>query len=209
MLGQMRLGGELMSAHVTLTTFVWSGLTLEQALSRFAELPSSPPAVAILYSPRRCELATFAEGLLRGPNGQPIDTTTIFEARVFHQTAELRWLNDPSPQALHRAVILIDPAPATFPKGWDEGESEQHAIAVIETLPQTALLWGQGTGRPISDGWSELATARIGRLLVPLAGVNANQRVLLHSLEYVVAEEEDGNAVIFDERLVKLEVDRG
>ena len=90
-------------------------------------------------------------------------------------------------------------------EGW---EPENDRPSVIETLPQTYLLWGEGTGRAVNAGWSELATARIGGLRVPVSNVGKNQRVLLHCVEYIV-EADHGNAVVYDERLVKLEVAYG
>ncbi len=181
-------------------------LALNEALSAFAALIDANGATAILYSPRRFELATFANGTLQGWDGQPIeDIGSVFEARVFDDTAELRWLNDPSPEQCHRAVILTEQDRTGMLEGW---EPEKDRPSVIETLSQTYLLWGEGTGRPLSNGWSELATARIGGLQVPVGNAGRNQRVLLHSVEYIV-EAEHGNAVVFDERLVKLEVDRG
>jgi CRISPR-associated protein (TIGR03984 family) len=118
--------------------------------------------------------------------------------------AELRWLNDPGPEQRHRAVILAEQNHAGALIDWVRLEQPD----VIARLPQTYLLWGEGTGRQVGNGWSELATARIGALPIPLRNVDRNQRVLLHSLEYV-AEAEDGNAVVLDERLLKLEVPRG
>jgi CRISPR-associated protein (TIGR03984 family) len=178
-------------------------LPLSDALSAFAKVIGAELATALLYSPRRCTLAGFTGGALHGPDGQLVDTVGVFEARVFCETAELRWLNDPSPEQNHRAVIL--------------SEREQQALSewqpvkqdgVIWTLPQTYLLWGEGTGQQIGGGWSELAMARIGALPVPVGNVGRNQRVLLHSVEYIV-EADHGNAVVFDERLVKLEVVSG
>ena len=176
---------------------------LSDALSAFATVIGTNGATAILYTPRRCELATFAKETLRGWDGQPVDLGSVFEVRVFCETAELRWLNDPGPEQCHRAVILTE---RELPKLGDWHREQE--VNVIETLPQTYLLWGEGTGRQVNDGWSELATARIGGLPVPVGNVGKNQRVMLHSVEYVV-EANHGNAVIFDERLVKLEVDRG
>jgi CRISPR-associated protein (TIGR03984 family) len=189
----------------TLFVFTRQGLSLADALSGFATVIGTNGATAILYSPRRCELATYAEGALRASDGQRVDIGTVFEARVFNETAELRWLNDPGPEQCHRAVILTEQDRAGVLEGW---EPDNDRPSVIETLPQTYLLWGEGTGRQVNNGWSELATARIGGLRVPLGNVGKNQRVLLHSVEYIV-EAEHGNAVVFDERLVKLEVDRG
>jgi CRISPR-associated protein (TIGR03984 family) len=176
--------------------------TLNDALSDFAAVVGAERATAILYSLERCELATLANGILHSWDGQPVDIGRVFEARVFNETAELRWLNDRGPEQNHRAVILTEQDRTGMPEGW---ERENDGSSVIETLPQTYLLWGEGTGRKMNDGWSELATARIGALWVPVSNVGMNQRVLLHTVEYII-EAKDGNAVVCDERLVKLEV---
>lgn len=188
-----------------LFVYTRQGLSLADALSAFSTVIVSDGATAILYSPRRCDLATLANEVLHGPDGQPVDLASVFEARVFNETAELRWLNDPGPEQCHRAAILTEQDRAGMLADW---EPEKDRRTVIETLPQTYLLWGEGTGRPVSNGWSELATARIGGLRVPVGNVGRNGRVLLHSVEYIV-EAEHGNAVVYDERLVRLEVDRG
>jgi len=198
-----------MNNKVTLFVSTRQKLPLADALSAFAKVIGAEPATALLYSPRRCTLAVFTGGALHGPDGQPVDTAGVFEARVFCETAELRWLNDPSPEQCHRAVILSEREQQAL----SEWQPEKQA-GVIWTLPQTYLLWGEGTGnsehagKPLAPGWSELATARIGALPVPVANVGKKQRVCLHSVEYIV-EAEHGNAVIFDERFVKLEVARG
>ncbi|MEZ6141677.1 MAG: CRISPR-associated protein Csx19 [Zavarzinella sp.] len=187
----------------TLFVYTRQNLALNEALSAFATILDANGATAILYSPRRCELATFAEGALRASDGQRVDIGTVFEARVFSETSELRWLNDPSPAKCHQAVILTEHEQSLS----DDWKMHQEKT-VIEKLDQTYLLWGEGTGRPVSDGWSELGTARIGALRIPKGNVGKNQRVLLHSVEYIV-EADHGNAVIFDERLLKLEVANG
>jgi CRISPR-associated protein (TIGR03984 family) len=194
-----------MNNEATLFVSTRQKLTLADALSSFGQVIGAEPATALLYSPRRCTLARFTGGALHGPDGQPVDTAGVFEARVFCETAELRWLNDPGPEQCHRAVILSEKDRTGMLEGW---ELEKNQPRVIETLNQTYLLWGEGTGRPVSNGWSELAMARIGALSVPVANVAENQRVRLRSVEYVI-KAEHGNAVIFDERLVKLEVASG
>jgi len=188
----------------SLYTYTQRMLSLKDALEAFAVVVGPKRATAILYSPRRCDLASLADGSLFGPDDKPMDIATVFEARVFNESAELRWLNDPSPEKRHRAVILAESDHSEKLPDWTPTDSPP----VIETLPQTYLLWGEGTGRPMTGGWSELATARIGALAVPVGNVSKNQRISLHSLEYVV-EAEHGNVVIFDERLLKLEVANG
>lgn len=186
----------------TLYIYTQQKLTLNEALAAFAHiLQQQQSAAAILYSPQSCQLAQWVQGAVYDENGQPLDILTVFEARVFNELAELRWLNDPSPQQCHQAVVLTEQqSQLDWPTERRDG--------IIAKLPQRYLLWGEGTGRSASNGWSELATARIGALKVPIGGVGKNQRVLLHSVEYIV-EAEHGNAVVFDERLTKLEVDHG
>jgi len=190
---------------IALFTCTRRTLTLADTLKAFAPIIGSQPATAILYSPKRCWLATFSAGALHGPDGQPLDIGAVFEARIFNEAAELRWLNDPGSEQRHRAAILTEQDHSSALGDWQPCERPPD---VIEKLPQPYLLWGEGTGRPITNGWSELATARIGALAVPISGVGKKQRVLLHSVEYVV-EAEHGNAIVFDERLLKLEVAHG
>lgn len=198
-------------------------LTLPESLAVFTNIFNSQEAIAILYSPQRCVLAKLIQGELCDDQGQPVEMSSVFEARIFNETAELRWLNDPRPEKHHRTVILTEYEQSTLGSWQLEKKELAHSQTqakdankvdskwnpnVITKLNQTYLLWGEGTGKTLSVGWSELATARIGSLLVPVAGLKKNQRVLLHSVEYIVAAEH-GNAVIFDERLTKLEVEHG
>lgn len=189
---------------VSLYTYTRRMLSLKDALEAFAVVVGPKRATAILYSLRRCDLASLADGTLFGSDDKPMDIATVFEARVFNESAELRWLNDPSPEKRHRAVILAESDHSEKLPDWTLDDSP----TVIETLPQTYLLWGEGTSRPMAEGWSELATPRIGALSVPLAGVAPHQRVLLRSVEYL-AEAEHGNVIVFDERLSGLEAARG
>jgi CRISPR-associated protein (TIGR03984 family) len=190
---------------IVLFTYTRRGSALADTLKAFALVIGPQPATAILYSPERCCVATFSAGALHGSDGRPLDVGAVFEARVFNETAEFRWLNDPGPEREHRAAILTEQDHSSALGDWQRPE---RPADVIEKLPQTYLLWGEGTGRPIGNGWSELATARIGALPVPISGVGRKQRVLLHSVEYVI-EAEHGNAVVLDERLLNLEVVNG
>jgi CRISPR-associated protein (TIGR03984 family) len=179
--------------------------SLGRAVTGFAGISGSDPAIALLYSPGCCRFARLgSDGVLKGPDGRAVDLAAVFEARLFNEKAELRWLNDPGPEQQHRAVILTT---EDLSEGLgDHWSKDSHTP--VESLSNRYLLWGEGTGRLLADGWSELATARIGALPVPVAGVGARQRVLLQSAEYL-AEVEDGNVVVLDERLCKLEVERG
>ncbi|MFO0878143.1 MAG: CRISPR-associated protein Csx19 [Gemmataceae bacterium] len=179
------------------------GISFPEALAAFEKVGGE--AIGLLYSPRSCVFAVLAEGVLQGSDGQPIDLSAVYEARVFCKKAELRWLNDPTHERRHRAVMLSE-------QDRSVGEGWQHSdLSVIDTLPQTYLLWGEGTEAktPLADGWSLLATPRIGGLQVPVGEARSNrQRVLLHTVEYLI-EGEYGNVVVADERLCRLEVING
>ena len=182
----------------SLSTWSRSQISLQDAISAYSELVDGEKAIALLFSPRRCQFATLVDHRCSDEAGNPIHMEDVFEARVFNDTAEMRWLNGTS--GAHRGVILTETQPSKPPHGWD-----REAIPAIATLTQTYQLWGEGTGKFVSDGWSELATARIGSLNVPVAGIITNQRVFLETREYVI-EAEHGNAVIQEERLIRLGV---
>jgi CRISPR-associated protein (TIGR03984 family) len=188
----------------SLFTFTMKGLMLSDALRSFVATTGSHHAAAILFSPRQCLLGAIAYGVLTDSNGSPLDVTTVFEARVFSESSEFRWLNDPSPEQQHRAAIVTEQDLSSELHDWNFSQQDD----VIDRLDQTYLLWGEGTGRPMNNGWSELATARIGALSIPIGNASRKDRVLLHSFEYLV-ESEHGNVIIFDERLSKLEVEHG
>ncbi|WP_347242940.1 CRISPR-associated protein Csx19 [Thermogutta sp.] len=190
--------------NTQLFTYTREGINLCDALKDFASLAGTEGAIALLYSPRRCELAVLDDGILRGSDGRPLQLDSVFEARSFSVEVEFRWRNDPTSEKRHQAVIIAEKDLSAQLRDW---QVEQR-VNVIKQLPQTYLLWGEGTGRTVGGSWSELATARIGTLNVPVPNVGRNERVLLHTVEYII-EAEHGNAVVFDERLVKLEVARG
>ena len=177
---------------------------LREALTTFHQTLLQPGAAALLYTPARCLFACMRQdGTLANSAGQAVDTDTVYEARVFHESAELRWLNDPSRLQMHRTAVL---AARPYNLGLTEAPIQNRLVG---TLPQTYLLWGEGMARSamLSSGWTRLATGRIGKLDVPLADVAQGSRVVLHAVEYL-AEFEDGNVAVVEERLMKLEVNR-
>lgn len=200
----------------TLYTYTADGLHLNEAVTALLEAlagasaaaapaaspgAAGPALTALLYSPAACRFAVYSTGFWQQHDG-PANVQSVYEARVFSPQAELRWLNDPSPEARHRAVIVSE-SPLGGPLAsapWRRTECN-----VRDTLDQQYLLWGQGGTRACPAGWSELATARIGVLPVPIGGVQAGERVVLKTVEYL-CEREHGNVIVADERLVRLEV---
>jgi CRISPR-associated protein (TIGR03984 family) len=187
-----------------LAVFVAEGLPLKPAIAAYRSLMSKA-AVAMLMDPTSFVLARLdAQGRLSVADGHRIDLTWVFEARLFDDFIELRWLRDSSGDGGHRAVILAETEVDLSEKldGW---KPLKIVTPIIDALEQTYLLWGEGTSTQLADGWSELATPRIGTMPVPLPGVKPHERVLMRTREYL-AEFECGNVGVFDERLVRLEV---
>lgn len=171
------------------------GLSLQQASQIFASVTDGNPSTAFLYTPEMFITARFADGQFLIAKGENLDLSQVYEARIFTEDLELRWLNDPTDAKQHKAVILAErDLIAKLGDTWEVNEEQ-----VIETLEQTYLVWGQGTGKT-SDGWSTIAMARVGALQVPVPNVPDKANVLLHSIEYLV-ERDHGNVVVFDERL--------
>jgi CRISPR-associated protein (TIGR03984 family) len=191
-------------------------ITLLQALEQCQNVLAK--AIALLYTPTHCLFAQVSSAAnqtvaLLNANGQAIALTDIFEARVFNPTAELRWLNDRNGSG--RAVLLsednaisayLETTVAEVPDLELAGLPKQ---SLLITLDQTYILWGQGTQKQpdtLRTGWSRLASARIGKLDVPLANVKHLQYVKLKVREYLQTVDEHGNVAVVEERLVALEV---
>jgi CRISPR-associated protein (TIGR03984 family) len=168
-----------------------SGITLAEALSKAAgELAG---AVALLYTPHECRLARFHTGALRDREGSAIAIVdNAFEARIFNETCELRWL-----QAAMDGATRVGRA-ALIGEGIAGG-----AVVEAEPLPRSYIVWGQGDGIN-QAGWSLVSTARIGPLWLPIDGIGAREMVEVTACEYIARDSETGNAYIADERLTGL-----
>lgn len=160
-------------------------------------------AFALLYAPQHCFLAKVnSSGKFENGNGKIIDVEkeAVFEARLFNQDAELRWLNKEN--GAGGAVVLCEDQTKKFfgvePKAADK------IYARVEP-PQTYFLWGESIG-PSNNGWTKFAEARIGSFLVPVAGIAANQkqRAQFTAVEYL-GEYEDGNVAVTEERLTRIQ----
>ncbi len=154
-------------------------------------------AVALLYSPEKCHFALVDQGgLFRDARGEAVRCTTVFEARIFNDRAELRWLRGNGGK--NRMVLLAEQE-LEAPAGC---ESEPIEVAGIRDLRY--LLWGKRDGNG-QDGWCSLTSARIGTLQVPITGLAQDvKHVRLKAREYL-KEGEDGNVFVFEEVLRGLE----
>jgi CRISPR-associated protein (TIGR03984 family) len=163
---------------------------------------------AVLYAPGSCFLAKVSGARFQSRKGE-IDAVkeAVFEARVFNDTAELRWLNQAN--GMGPTVVLcennsrrffgVDPQPFGTKVG---GENKPLA----GTIKQTYLLWGESVGASL-EGWTQFAEARIGSFFVPIAGVrdDKKRRAQFTAIEYL-GEYEDGNVAVAEERLTGIEL---
>lgn len=188
------------------TKLYWSStqenISLENAIKQ--QKSNLKNAIGLFYSPNWCKFGKLEnDGTVKESKENlvldDLDLDSVFEARIFNEECELRWLNFSG--GFGKAVLLSEnPEKANAFR-----EKNEPPLNFLETLKQTYLLWGEGTGRKIGDGWSRLATARIGKLDVPIEGVKSNQRVQLMSKEYFGEVDDCGNVAVIEERLIKLQ----
>lgn len=201
---------------MTLYSHALSDVTLDAALKNYADLDIASGAVALLYGPRKCRFALWdaAAKKLKDEHDGEVNLAHYFEARVFNQTAELRWLSNA--QGRGRAALLAESSYDNF------AAPKEISLYNGKTLEQTYLLWGQGfvsptaaDGKPAAAVWGCLSEARIGQLYVPHP-CQDKQRLRLKAREYLgyVEQEDDegklipdpnGNVVVVEERLLGLE----
>ena len=153
-------------------------------------------AIALLYSPTDCQFAKLAGGGLQNAIGEDIKTGQIFEARIFNETSELRWLNLSSGKGY--AVLISQDDISEILK-------DECNLEYFESLPQQYVLWGEGMSHSTPKGWSRLGAARIGAMDVPIADITTSeQRVILKVIEYLREVDDHGNVAVVEERLVCL-----
>lgn len=175
-------------------------ITLVEAIA--ACEPCFGDAVGLFYSPESCFLSQVKGTAITDSDGQPSNLDRVFEARIFNPGYELRWLNQQSGQGT--AVLLSEQAIADY-------LTASVDLVAIDTQDQTYLLWGEGYSANLQAGWSRLATSRLGKLDVPIAGVNQQrQRVKLKAKEYFqVLDNLYGNVIVAEERLMGLQLSIG
>lgn len=185
---------------ITLHARTSHSISLEDTLNAVKTQFEKDTTVGLFYTPRWCRFGqVHPDGSVTSPGGV-MQLDEVFEARVFNEKVELRWLNEvDEPDGLGTAVLLSEEDIGKYLK------SNVEQLEAIATHPQTYLLWGEGTTTVPRNGWSRLSTARIGKLDIPLADVTQG-RVLLHSLEYWGEVDKYGNVAVVEERLTGLKV---
>lgn len=154
-------------------------------------------AIGLFYSPNWCKFGKLEkDGIVKNLNNI-LNLDSVFEARIFNEEWELRWLN--FSEGLGKAVLLSEQ-----PEIANSFSENSQPLNFLESLPQTYLLWGEGTDKETNAGWSRLATARIGKFDVPVEGITRTQGVQLVSKEYLDEIDKFGNVAVVEERLIKL-----
>jgi CRISPR-associated protein (TIGR03984 family) len=198
--GTTKAGGRIMTkaalAPATLHARSQNDMKLVDAIVTCQECFSD--GVGLFYSPESCFLGKVVKAGITDSNGKPINLDRVFEARIFNADYELRWLNDRGGKGT--AVLLSEKEIKTYLADFVE------SVKAIDTEQQTYLLWGEGfsSSQPLQKDWSRLATSRLGKLDVPIEGVNQQkQRVKLIAKEYFQCMDElYGNVVVAEERLI-------
>jgi len=183
------------------------------SLTEVVQLPLAEGTLGLFYTPKQCQFGRWDNGKISDAEGNPLVLEQVFEARLFHPTAELRWLREPSTDGLGSAVYLFDNKPKTQTtfNGW-----QTQTLNDLTLQTNQYLLWGENWEMADSTaGWSALAGVRIGQMWVPLQNLEKNQRVCLKTLEYVglpchadgklTLAGEYGNQVVVEERWLSLE----
>ncbi|WP_164555544.1 MULTISPECIES: CRISPR-associated protein Csx19 [unclassified Streptomyces] len=178
---------------ITLYSRAASDISLSTALDAVTGLDG---AVAFLSTPREHITARVRDGRCHTRDGvRSLDT--VFEARIFDEDKEVRWLSTSGHQG--RAVALSE-EPGLLPDSFPDRLADLSAAEAIESH---YLLWGQAL--PGEGEWTTLHTPQIGTLHVPFPAPEPRRRLRLAAREYVCAEPEHGNAYVGEERLVRIE----
>lgn len=168
-------------------------IKLKDAIQQFSRYTDK--TIGLLYSPQNCYFIKLNNGEIELLNNDPkFKMELVFEARIFNEEAELRWLNKKNGEG--KAVLI------TENELYLCLERKIESLEILATQDQTYLLWGESTKKTLKAGWSQLATSRIGSLYIPLECVN--NRACLKTREYL-QEDCYGNVSVVEERLIELE----
>lgn len=176
----------------------WSAVRLVDVLAQVSLILGVEP-VAMTCSPGAFSFwrVTSGGGLVAA-DGRACRTGSIYDCRAFGEEAELRWLHRAS--GLGRAVLVTE---RTVGPLLGEGQWTVSTTKVVDIIEGRYLLWGHARAAG-PDGWATFVEPRVGRIEVPLRGVQPGTRVYLCTREYV-CEGAYGNTWVADERLIGLE----
>lgn len=151
--------------------------SLKTNIDGFVKKHYQEKTFALLYASNKCFLGLVdKDGKIEvKDNADKFDLEKVFEARIFNDKAELRWLN-----------------------GFGEKIISDDDFLDCKKLDQFYLVWGKKNDSPEGD-WTQFATARIGTFYIPKA-INTDYAQFT-AVEYLRTEQENGNIFVADERL--------
>jgi CRISPR-associated protein (TIGR03984 family) len=185
-----------MSNSITLHHASLDSVTLLEALEQYKKCFEL--AVGIFYSPTKCHFGQVRGQTVANEEGKVAKLIGVFEARIFNDNAELRWLQQSA--GLGKAVLLFESNNVT--QAYVQKDSD--TLQAIHSIPQEYILWGQGNARSAFNGWSYLSEARIGQIAVPISNIGTKERVALQVKEYLQECDDQGNVAVVEERLIGL-----
>lgn len=175
----------------TLYAQSFEDISLEDVIAQSQSYFDNISTIGLFYSPNQCCFGQWNTDGFYQSNQQHLNLSLVFEARIFNSDYELRWLNRAN--RIGQAVLLSE---SILP--------DDKPLNAIDTRQNTYYLWGEGISSNLSD-WSILATARIGKLEVPLSGLRNNEKARLVTREYFEVCDEYGNVAIAEERILGLQ----
>jgi CRISPR-associated protein (TIGR03984 family) len=181
-------------------------VSLQECLTQTRDWRKNPMTIALLYTPSACFLAQAQGEGVTGYDGKSADLTTVFEARIFNPSCEVRWLHKSGGKG--SGVFLSENA--SGPGDW---VSLSPVGSIKEPENHRYLLWGmtvKDDAKELATGWSWLAAANIGKYAIPLAGDGLERRARLVYREYIglapgEAGDRHGNVTVCEERLLGFE----
>jgi CRISPR-associated protein (TIGR03984 family) len=185
-----------MSKAVTLHQASLNSVTLLEALEQYRKCFDT--AVGLFYSPAKCHFGKVRGQTVANEQGEVAILTGVFEARIFNDNAELRWLQQSA--GLGKAVLLfeLNDVMQTYV------QKDSEPLQAIHSISQEYILWGQGNARSAFNGWSYLSEARIGQIAVPISNIGTRERVALRVKEYLQECDDQGNVAVVEERIISL-----
>lgn len=175
---------------------IWSGRVggIEPVLKAVAkDVQSHLPG--FFYTPRDAVFMRVSpDGSAFDHAGQQITLDDAFEVRVYSSALDARLRRDGD---VWRVAIISE----TWIPPADLGLADVNAKTPACLRRDTQyLLWGRVVERGKPDGWTTLATARVGKLHVPFTTDEKFNGLAITAIEYF-REAEDGNVVFASERL--------
>jgi CRISPR-associated protein (TIGR03984 family) len=184
--------------NCTLYSLRRQGAGLGDALQ---DVAAGEVVVGFCYSPTRVFFVRWDGATLE--TGDPADLGQVYEARLFAEAGELRWLRDPAHvDGFGDAVWLSESRVECA--GW----VPLSPLVGLEAIAGQRLLTGV-LGKPVKAGWSSMHAPRHGEVAVPAVGA-AGQRLCFTLREYLGQAPgtagEDGIRLVVEERLLAIAV---